>query len=73
MVGQQHGQRREGRTHFKNFKDSVEVRPPRSNRVFIAVRKENTGDKIALAQLDDAPPDLRYGPTIEGAVSELGT
>ena len=51
------------------MKDSIEVRHPCSDRVFIIPRMENARDMISFAQRDDAPLDLRNGPAIDGAVS----
>ena len=51
------------------MKDSIEVRPPGSDRGLILLRVE----RISFARFDGAPLDLCHSPAIEGVVSELGT
>ena len=58
---------------MKNLKDSIEVRHPGSDRVFIVSRIENARDSTLFAQFDDAPMDLRNNPEIDGVVSKSGT
>ena len=60
-------------THLKNMEDSIEIRPPASNRGFILLRVENARDRISFVRFDDTPLDLCHGPAIEGVVSELRT
>ena len=73
MDVQQCGWRVDNRTHLKNMKDSIEVRPPGSNRGFILLRVENTRDRISFFWLDGTPLNLRHGPAIGGVVSRSGT
>ena len=55
------------------MKDSVQIRPPGSNRGLILLRVEKARDRISSVRFDDAPLDLCYGPAIKGVVSDLGT
>ena len=64
--GQLCERRREGRTHFKNLKDSIEARLPGSNHGLIVLRVEKTGDGISFSQLDNALLDLGHSTAIEG-------
>ena len=55
------------------MKDSIEIRPPGSNRGLILLRVEKARDRISSVRFDDASLDLCHGPVIEDVVSELGT
>ena len=70
MDDQQCGQWMDDRTHLKDMKDSIEIRPPGSDRGFILLRVENTRDKISFFRFDGALLDLCNGPAIEGMVSK---
>ena len=69
---QQYRQRMDNRTHLKNMKDSIEIRPPGSNRGFVLLRVENTRDRISSVWFDGAPLNLRHGPAIDDVVSKSG-
>ena len=60
-------------THLKDMKDSIEIRPPGSNRGFILLGVENARDRISSVRLDGASLDLCHDPAIESVVSKLGT
>jgi hypothetical protein len=57
-------------TYCENVKDPVEVQLPRSDRLFITLRVEKSGDRISFAQLDDLPLDLGHSSAIEALVSK---
>ena len=48
-------------THVKNVKDPVEVQPPGSDRVFIALCMEEARNGVALALFDYTPLYLCHG------------
>lgn len=65
--------RKDGSTHVKDMKDPIEVRLPRSDHVFIAVRMENARNGISFVQFDDPILDLRQSPAIKNIVNEVET
>ena len=73
MKGQQRGQRIDGRTYLKDMRDSIEIRPPGNNRVFITLRVEKTRDGVSSVRFHNALLDQRHGPAIVCVVSKSGT
>ena len=53
--------------------NSIEIRPPGSNRVFIFLRVKDTRENISFIRFNDPPLNLRYGPATEGVLSKAGT
>ena len=54
------------------MEDSIEIRPPSSNPIFIAFHVENMREKASFVRLNGALLDLRHSSTIERVVSKLG-
>ena len=53
------------RTHVKDLKNLIEVRPPGVDRLFITLRVETPRDHIPFAPLDQLPLDICHYPTIK--------
>ena len=62
---------RSDRTHVKDTKNPVQVRPPSSDRLIVVLLVETSRDRISFTPLDDVPLDLGYSPAIECFVSKL--
>ena len=56
---------RSDRTHIEDTKDSVEIRPPGSDHLFIITRVIASRDRIPLALLNDVSLDLGDSPNRE--------
>jgi len=57
-TGSQQSSCRRDKTHVKDMKNPVEVRPPTDDRFFIVLRVITSGDHIPFTPLDDVPLDL---------------
>ena len=50
-------------THVKDIKNTVELQPPGSNRLFIVLRVIASGDRVPFTPFDGILLDLSNGPS----------
>ena len=55
------------------MKDPIEVQLPTRDRFLVTLRMKNSRDYVPSTLFDNLLLDLRYGPVIEGVVSESCT
>jgi hypothetical protein len=52
-------------TYVEDLKDGMEVLPPGSNRIFIALRMQEPGGRVPFLMFDDLPLHLCHSSVIE--------
>lgn len=57
-------------THIDDMKNSVEVRPPNDDGLFIVLRVELPRDPVPLTPFGDVPLDVGHSPVVGSTVSE---
>jgi hypothetical protein len=58
------------RTHVENLRNPIEVLSPSSNRIFVALRVEDSKDRVSFTPFDDLPLDLGQSPVVGTRVIE---
>ena len=59
------------RTYVENVKDSDKVLLPTGDLILVALREDESEERVSFTLLDDLPLDPSQGTTINTSVSEL--